>query len=231
MDTGLKSYFLLLAICLSACTGLWAQERIINDTPPATFEGTIHYQISYSGPNSARLASFLPDSMTMMAAGGNLYVRLYNGVADSLVNEYIWLADSDKVFILDHEHQLAYTAPYEHQFKARKATAREGSEANILGHPVLSYAIAGTHDEIAVSEQIYFPIPEASEATGSRPPFLAAGLSTLPLRSVRKGAMTVTTEAVAISETQQEIGLPVGYAVKPFFARKLRHPYFGDTRE
>ncbi len=222
-------YLAIIGIWMGlAWTSLSAQDQIVNDVAPEPFVGTVHYQLTHTGPNSAKWAAHLPDSMTIRSDGRNLLVQLWNGVADSLVSDYLYLADSDAVYVLDHVHQLGYGSPngYEAKPLSREAIGQD----TILDHEVDVFRVGGK-DEVAVSAALYFPVSERSEATQSRPTFLQSGLRGIPLRMVRRGQMVMTAEAVSISSDSHSIQFPEGYSTEAFFSRKLRHPYFPNERE
>ena len=219
---------LLASIALISFLGNFAvaQEAVLSDLPPP-FEGTITYQVRYEGPNSKKWAPFLPDSVEIMAHAGNLHVRAFGGISDSLVHEYVWLADADMCYALDHRSKIAWSSPDGFQAVEAKAEAMTGAQDSILGRPCTGYQLHDGKESYLVADGIRFPVPDWDSATTSRPPFLAGGLETIPLWMKQEAAITTVSQAVAIREESREIALPEGFEVKPFFAREIRHPFIG----
>lgn len=205
---------------------LVAQETLVDDLPPP-FEGTIAYQVRYEGPNSKKWAAYLPDSVEIMAHGGNLHVRVFGGASDSLVHEYLWLAEADMCYALDRRSKIAWASPDDFKASQRESKMVDEDQDSLLGRACKRYELAGGKESYLVSEGIRFPVREWDSTTTSRPPFLAGGLQTIPLRIKQEAALTSISEAVAIRGESAPIGLPEGFEVKPFFAREIRHPFIG----
>lgn len=218
---------LLIAI-LVFFSGLEAlgQETLVDDLPPA-FEGTISYRVRYEGPNSRKWEAFLPDSVEIMAQGGNLHVRAYGGVSDSLLHEYVWLAEADECYAIDRRSEIVWSSPETFKAEQRTATHVPAGKDSLLGRAVKTYNLDGGKESYKVAEGIHFPIPDWDSSTVSRPPFLAGGLKTLPLWIRQEGHITSISEAVSISPHSTPITLPEDFEVKAFFSREIRHPYIG----
>lgn len=219
----------LLLIALFSIAGVRAQETLISDQIPA-FEGTISYRVRYEGPNSKKWAAFLPDSVAIMANGGNLQVLVYGGVADSLLHEFVWLAAEDMVFAVDRRSGTIWESPAEYTAKVTKAISENAAADSVAGHPVKAFKLPQEEGTIhyLVSEGIHFPVASWDSATISRPPFLAGGLQTIPLFIKQEGPITSISQAVSISQESHPIALPAGLERKPFFSRDIRHPFIQE---
>ena len=210
--------------------GLLAQETLVSDALPTVFEGSVHYRLTYAG-GIGQQQGLLPDSMVVTVQGGALRTTFFGGVSDSLLREFLWLPDRDSLFVLDGKGKVAFVqseSDAKQLVRAELVSKAEVSE--VLGLEVQGYVLTeGQQKEyMYFSDSIYFDFEAADSLSGVRPPFMAAGIHSIPLWS-RRRVQGVTHLAVAVeirplSGAEAPIELPEGYTIRPFFPMPVRHP-------
>lgn len=230
MKKGISFFILLLLFGTTLAQGDTAEKE--NVAVSDAFVGTVTYSIYWKGPNTALWASQLPDSMQVTVHDGNLQVRIYGGVSDSLINEYIWLKSPGQFFILDHRNSVVLTnAPEISPVKLKKQALESSANAReILGYPCEAFQFSGNGnpDKYWISSGLPVAIGELPDSVFS-PPFIDPDLQFVPLRMERNvNGVQVITEAIRIEQGAEPIAVPAAYTEKSFFKYAGRHPYFPE---
>lgn len=233
MIKGISLFILLLLFGTAHAQGNAVEKENVAVSDP--FVGTVTYSIYWKGPNTALWASQLPDSMQIRVYDGNMQVRIYGGVSDSLINEYIWLKSPGQFYILDHRNSTVLTnAPEISPVKLKKqALQGDGNAREILGYSCEAFQFSGNGnpDKYWTSSQLPIAIGELPDSVFS-PPFVDLDLQFVPLRMERTvNGVQVITEAVRIEQGAEPIAIPADYTEKSFFKYAGRHPYFPEKSE
>lgn len=233
MKRGLFLFILLLLCGMGFSQGLNAEPENVAASDP--FVGTVTYSIYWKGPNTALWVKQLPTSMELTVSDGNLKVKVFGGVSDSLINEYIWLQSSGQFFLVDHRNAAVYSNPQDMgPVKLKKQPLPSSENAReIIGYTCDAYRFSGNGnpDTYWLSHKLVIPIGEIPDSV-YQPPFIDPELKLLPLRMERNvNGVNMITEATKITLGAEPINIPVGYAEKPFFKHTARHPYFLDKSE
>ncbi len=221
--------FILLLICSAGFSqAQTAQPENVAASDP--FVGTVTYSIFWKGPNTALWARQIPDSMQLTVSDGDIRVQVFGGVADSLVNEYIWLHASGEFFLIDHRNETVYSHPQDMGPVTldQQALPSQENALEILGYACDAFRFSGNGnaDTYWLSPQLVLTDADLPDSI-YQPPFIDPDMKLIPLRMERNvNGVQMISEATSIVEGAAAITLPPGYEKKPFFKHAARHPYF-----
>ncbi len=222
---------ILLLISFMLAMNAYAQEVLVSDSATIyPFEGTITYQISYSGKVDPLKRSYLADSVTLFVGKSAMCYVYHGGIADELLTKMLWDADSQKLWLINAGQQTADSFPDYYKglpYKSKK----QNEKAKVAGYSVNSYALIARegNNKVWVTDSIFFGGHHVDSLKAFQPPFISAGKPTIPLQSVRtnEAGIVIKMKAVQVIPGVLEekwFEIPDNFEKGPFNPFEVRHP-------